>query len=190
MSWLPAQPGVNFKRLESLRGFLVQMQRTYPALTPYLKGIHLTLDSWPPGRNTERWKDKAYTDENSYWDVNEGTCIPWEEAITTAPTVVQPVPRYAKDLDALAELLAGDTPPLHYLRQQKVHVALYGFVDASGQGYGSSIEHRGGGVTYTYNIWGPDEESHTLNFRELHNRTKKMEAYIVEGILQGAEVLS
>jgi hypothetical protein len=36
---------IDFKTLESYRGFLIYISRTYPSITPYLKGIHLTLDS-------------------------------------------------------------------------------------------------------------------------------------------------
>jgi hypothetical protein len=35
----------DFKTLEQQRGFLVYVSRTYPVMVPYLKGIHLTLDS-------------------------------------------------------------------------------------------------------------------------------------------------
>jgi hypothetical protein len=28
----------------------------FPSLVPYLKGIHLTLDSWQPGRDSEGWR--------------------------------------------------------------------------------------------------------------------------------------
>jgi hypothetical protein len=38
--------GINHKLLEQKRGFLVHMVQTYPALNPYLKGFHGTLDSW------------------------------------------------------------------------------------------------------------------------------------------------
>jgi len=48
--------GLVFKRLESTRGYLVHMQLTYPALTPYLKGLHLKLNSWRPGRNADGLK--------------------------------------------------------------------------------------------------------------------------------------
>ena len=69
--WQKAQCGVNglleelsaslqhiveFKPLEKLRGFLVYLSRTYPSTTPYLKGLHLTLDSWRPNRDSEGWK--------------------------------------------------------------------------------------------------------------------------------------
>jgi hypothetical protein len=43
------------KSLERSRGFLVHVQRTYPAITPYLKGLHLTIDSWRGGRDEEGW---------------------------------------------------------------------------------------------------------------------------------------
>jgi hypothetical protein len=38
--------GLDHHQLESVRGFLVHMQRTYLALTLYVKGLHLTIDSW------------------------------------------------------------------------------------------------------------------------------------------------
>jgi len=40
----------DYKELESIRGFLIYVVRTYPAFNPFLKGLHLMLDSWRPGR--------------------------------------------------------------------------------------------------------------------------------------------
>jgi hypothetical protein len=37
--------GVDHKQLEKHRGSPVYVSCTYPAITPYLKGIHLSLDS-------------------------------------------------------------------------------------------------------------------------------------------------
>jgi hypothetical protein len=34
------------KRLESIRGFLLYLTRTYPNMTPHLKGLHLSIDGW------------------------------------------------------------------------------------------------------------------------------------------------
>ncbi len=45
-----------FKKLESERGSLVYVMRTYPAMKPYLRGIHATLDSWHPDRDKDGWK--------------------------------------------------------------------------------------------------------------------------------------
>ncbi len=48
---LPQPQPIPHKQLESNRGYLVYLSRTYPALVPYLKGIHLTVDSWRPNRD-------------------------------------------------------------------------------------------------------------------------------------------
>jgi hypothetical protein len=42
---LLANQSFHHKTLEQQRGFLVYIARTFPSLVPYLKGIHLTLDS-------------------------------------------------------------------------------------------------------------------------------------------------
>jgi hypothetical protein len=45
---------IEFKKLERCRGFLIYLVRTYPDINPYLKGVHLTLDSWRPWQ--DGWK--------------------------------------------------------------------------------------------------------------------------------------
>ena len=49
---------LSHKELQSDRGFLVYVTRTYPAMVPYLKGFHLTLETWRGGRDLEGWKVK------------------------------------------------------------------------------------------------------------------------------------
>jgi hypothetical protein len=44
------------KDLERIRGFLIYVIKTYPSFAPYLKGIHLTLDSWWPQRGADGLK--------------------------------------------------------------------------------------------------------------------------------------
>ena len=44
---------LNHKQLERDRGFLVYLSRTYRSMIPYLKGIHLSLDSWREGRDVD-----------------------------------------------------------------------------------------------------------------------------------------
>jgi hypothetical protein len=41
---------LGFKQLESDRGFLVYVANAYPAMKPYLKGFHLSLEMWRGGR--------------------------------------------------------------------------------------------------------------------------------------------
>jgi len=39
-----------------IRGFLIYVVRTYPWLNPYIKGLHLTIDSWRPCREESGFK--------------------------------------------------------------------------------------------------------------------------------------
>ncbi len=52
-------PKLNHKELLSDRGFLVYVTRTYPAMIPYMKGFHLTIEMWRGGRDAEGWKLKG-----------------------------------------------------------------------------------------------------------------------------------
>ena len=47
------------KKLLADRGFLTYLCRIYPEISVWLKGYHLTVDSWRPGRDSEGWKMKA-----------------------------------------------------------------------------------------------------------------------------------
>ncbi len=47
------------QRLLVIRGFLIYVVRTYPWLNPYIKGLHLTIDSWRPGREKSGYKMKG-----------------------------------------------------------------------------------------------------------------------------------
>ena len=39
-----------YKPMEQKRGFFIHLMRTYPCITPFLKGMHMTLDSWRGGQ--------------------------------------------------------------------------------------------------------------------------------------------
>jgi hypothetical protein len=43
-------------RLLQIRGFLIYVVRTYPWINPYMKGLHLTIDSWRPFRGPDGLK--------------------------------------------------------------------------------------------------------------------------------------
>ena len=85
---------INHKRLESVRGFLVYVAGTFKAMVPYLKGIHLTLDSWRPNRDSDGWK----------LSFGLRGLLPEESGdnVTSAPpAVVQPATRLRDDLIVL-----------------------------------------------------------------------------------------
>ena len=48
--------GMPRARMESIRGFLVYVYRTYSYMTPYLKGVHLNLYIWRPYMYEDGWR--------------------------------------------------------------------------------------------------------------------------------------
>ncbi len=56
-------PMLDYKRLQSDRGFMVYVTQAYPGLKPYLKGFHLSLEMWCGGRDEEGWKVKQPQEE-------------------------------------------------------------------------------------------------------------------------------
>jgi hypothetical protein len=76
----------------------VYLSRTYPALVPYLKGIHLTVDSWRPNRDPSGWKmDIASGEQDQPFDI-----IP----DASAPAFVTAVGQLQDDIVALDTLFA------------------------------------------------------------------------------------
>ncbi|KAL3792549.1 LOW QUALITY PROTEIN: hypothetical protein ACHAW5_007065 [Stephanodiscus triporus] len=47
---------LGYKHLLSDRGFMVNVTQAYPGIKPYLKGFHLSLETWRGGRDKEGWK--------------------------------------------------------------------------------------------------------------------------------------
>ena len=94
------------ERLKQIRGFLVYLSRTYPDMVPYLKGVHLTLDSWRAGRNSAGWKLRG---RELLAAMEEGKVT--MEQPENAPSTARAVDRLATDLQALRYLMESDTPP-------------------------------------------------------------------------------
>jgi len=84
------------KQLESYRGSLVYLSRTYPALVPYLKGIHLTLDSWRPLRDQDGWKTTPPLEQHL-----EDPPLPPFTTRQSPPEYVTPVRQLLADIEAL-----------------------------------------------------------------------------------------
>jgi hypothetical protein len=56
LSRMVEQDFLLLQRLLVIQGFLIYVVRTYPWLNPYIKGLHLTIDSWRPGRKESGFK--------------------------------------------------------------------------------------------------------------------------------------
>ena len=174
---------LNMKRVMTIRGFLLYVSRAYPVMTPYLKGLHNTIDSWRGNRDTEGWK------------VSEGEMVLREDSLPdgedwrsrTAPQFVAAAPRLSDDLEALRRLLAGPRPWFRHVRSQAVVTALYGFGDASASGFGATLETNGC-IRASYGQWSNAVTEQSSNYRELTNLVLHLELWGTEGFLDGKEL--
>ena len=206
-SWLvqikkdPKNSTLDFKNLERGRGFLVYLSRTYPATTPFLKGIHLTLDSWRDGRDSDGWKlskkkrklnEAIISEPDEFEDSYFGKGEDDEVHETTLngnkpPKNVYPVTRLLQDLEVLNDFFAPEEPPYRFVRGGKVTLVKYGFGDASKSGFGSTIQTQDG-IAFRYGTWSTSVQEESSNFRELENLAESLEMEGNLDKLQGCEV--
>ena len=207
---------LDFKRLRSDRGFLVYVTQVYPAMKPYLKGFHLSLESWRGGRDAEGWKaraskikvkpseevSQAQAEEEAFLDDGLGKMEDIKEELlrhmlvggvdsgrTDGPPsgFTEAVPRFREDLEALLHLAQSDEPVMRCVRNKHTITAYYGFGDASSGGFGSTVE-RPDGLHGRFGIWGSDNEDKSSNYRELCNLVETIEEEAKEGHLKDGEL--
>ncbi|CAJ1954083.1 unnamed protein product [Cylindrotheca closterium] len=176
---------LKYKPLERKRGFLIYVMRTYPMMVPYLKGIHLTLDGWRPGRDEEGWKLMGYrgaTPAPTYKDT---------------PEYVKAVPRLKDDLAALTLLTASEPPLIRRVRSNWVVTVYYGFGDASAIGFCSTFQKfskqsdtftAGDKIHYQYGHWCSANSEESSNYRELLNLVEALEMRVRSRELYGVEI--
>lgn len=166
---------IDRKVLESFRGSLVYLQRTYPAITPYIKGYHLTIDGWRPDRDSEGWRcpQKVTLSGQSVWE--------------SPPAKVKPVPRFREDVLALIHLFSSEQPPVRYVRSKQIRVASYSFTDTSGGGFSQSMVIQGK-LHFAHGTWTEEGEQASSNYRELENLVMSLEHGLSSGLLLDSKV--
>ena len=175
-------------RLLEIRGFLIYVVRTYPWLNPYIKGLHLTVDSWRPGRGASGFKLRGEELERAMavWTASRG--LPCrrededglEEASPTPqhssdepPGDVRPVARLRRDIVCLLELTKLPQPPRQLYRAKHV-TAFFVIGDASGAGKGVAVVEQYG-VDYEAGSWKVQWRKESSNVREVENLTDHIE---------------
>jgi hypothetical protein len=120
LSVLAKETMVDRKRLEQTRGYLIYVSRTYRWMVPYLKGLHLTIDSWREDRDDEGYRRKRprkpREEGNWTWrwleerwiEQDQDHQLPKENEV---PEMVHQAPQLAEDIHALLSLLAAQNPP-------------------------------------------------------------------------------
>ena len=195
--------GLSLKALLKDRGFMVHLSMTYPILVPFLKGLHLTVDSWREGRDDEGWR-MARCEIEAMLASRGDEAADLIQLEPKAPDRVFPVPRLERDLLSLEALMEGDQPAERVIRAKTTVHVVYGFGDASGTGFGSSLtrlkamgswEKLGpptdpgtNGLRYRIGVWGRDAEDASSNYRELRNVVEALEDAEANGVLADAQV--
>jgi hypothetical protein len=185
-------------RLLQIRGFLVYVSRAYPWMPPYLKGLHLTIDSWRPGRGKDGYKLKASELRDRpfifwRWETEEWIDLGQEDyekvsgEKAQAPELVRPVDRLRSDLLALSDLTQAEEPVLFKVRASSVLSVLYLVGDASGKGFGSAMWDRDG-IFYESGHYTAGYQRESSNFREADNLVTRMERLELEGRLGDVEI--
>jgi len=205
-----AQVKLAHKELLSDWGFLVYVTRTYPAMVPYLKGFHLTIEMWRGGRDADGWKlppkeddpeDDQYDEDAARVRHRIGLKRGNPEVHAPKDGFTTPVPRLADDVAALIQLSQFKLPPLRVVRPSHVVQVFYGFGDASGKQFGATLsenyncrgrlsEHKltKEGIRYRVGLWSPEEEEESSNYKELKNLVDTIKEEAGAGRLRDCEL--
>ena len=132
-------------------------------MTPYLKGLHLTLDTWRPNRDSKTGWKLQYLHKDKDGD-SWMTNAPHPDA----PKTVNPVVCFAFDVRALAKLVEGKAPAVQSCRVESAILAVYLMGDASGEDFGSAI-FANKMVEYQSGSWAKNFANESSNFREAKN---------------------
>jgi hypothetical protein len=149
-------------------------------MIPYLKGLHLTIDSWRPNRDEDGWR------------VTSGYEPKVDEGVNTldAPPFVKAVPRLRDDLQALEELTETNEAPRVQVRPTATAAAGFMFGDASGVGFGQSLWFLAQeDVDVFYGLWNGEAAENSSNWREFYNQVLGVERGLENGkIPEGTEI--
>ena len=110
-----------------------------------------------------------------------------DELVDPPPKLIRGVSRLFQDLHTLTELLAASAPPAVNVRSLTIWMVLYGFADASGRGFGSTVLGRDG-IRYRIGTWDKDTEEESSNYREFENVVLALEDEASRGHMRGAAI--
>ena len=183
LSHVEKEEGIPFKELLSCRGFLIYVSRTYTPFKPYLRGLHKTIDSWRPFRDKDGWKlMQSIIDAK----LDDGY-LPGPSSHLPPSKYIKPLPRLKTDFERLRELTKPEAPPKVIRRRLSTATAIYGFGDASGKGFGSSIEIRGHAHS-EFGEWSAELEDKHSNYKELRNLVNAVVKAHKKGLLTNCEL--
>jgi hypothetical protein len=186
------------QRLLEIRGFLNYVVRTYKWINPYIKGLHLTIDGWRPGKDEDGYKLRGKALQEALFKAAAARGLPCRredeeevdsrtpEAEVKAPEFVDPSSRLKRDVECLVELTNVPEPPRQRYRAKKTK-AFFVVGDASGKAKGCAVVEQYG-IDYEAGSWNLEWRQKSSNCREAENLTDKVERMAATGELEHFEV--
>ncbi|KAL7576958.1 hypothetical protein ACA910_006714 [Epithemia clementina (nom. ined.)] len=156
-------------------------------MVPYLKGLHLTLESWREDRDEDGWKmtprERALVNRGD--DEKRDVVGDNYNPNLKPPDMVVPAPRFKDDVLVLFELTKASHPPRILVRPTGQAIAALMFGDASGTGFGTSLWLQGSSEVHAeHGIWTKAYGARSSNFCELYNLVSRIESLSKEGTIQ------
>jgi hypothetical protein len=143
-------------------------------MVPYLKGLHLTINSWWPHRDADGWRMVNETAVEGKGEVD----------VKDAPEFVQAVLRFVYDLEALEVLTETDCPPCIKVRPVAMACTGFTFGDMCGVGFGQSLWLLGANnINVFYGLWGDDASANSSNWKEFYNQVMGVEQGLKKGTI-------
>ena len=105
-----------------------------------------------------------------------------------APLWVTPVPRFHQCLKVLSKMFDEELPTIVSVRSTTCQVVVYGFVDASRSGFGSTLLVKGS-IEYRIGTWSSKEDANSSNWREFENLVCEVEQAGTKGWLNNSTVI-
>ena len=153
-------------------------------MIPYLKVIHLTVDSWRAERDDDGWRlaYKMRKESTTEYVKRKGEVV-------TAPAEVFAATWLFGDLEVLMDFTSSKVQPQIPVRSTKA-VSIYMVGDGSGTGFGGSTLEAGAvAIGATFGSWDNRVMSESSNFWEALNLVLMVKAHAMSGeLIPGTEV--
>jgi hypothetical protein len=103
---------LDHKELERGRGFLIYFFRTYPPMTPFLLGLHQTIDGWRSRHHEDGWKMQQDDIMAAKGDEDVAEVEEDNPGQNDPPRLVKADDRFEADMEVLCMLTISEYPPL------------------------------------------------------------------------------
>lgn len=100
--------------------------------------------------------------------------------VPAPPLLITIVPRFYQCLNVLTKMFQNELPHVVDLRATTCQVVVYGFVDASGSGFGSTMLVKSN-IEYRIGTWSSTEDVNSSNWRECENLVCEVEQAGIKG---------